>query len=111
LDQGDLERALEWLAGPPLRIVDIYVAAFVINRIARRAVKRSLTKLRSGAVWRSASAPSRSCATSCWSSKTTPSEQYRIGRVLRERLKIAFDEEGIEIPFPQQTVWHRSVAA
>ena len=27
---------------------------------------------------------------------------------LRRRIKAAFDEEGIEIPFPQQTVWHRS---
>ncbi len=40
--------------------------------------------------------------------KTTPSEQYRVSRTLRERLKVAFDEEGIEIPFPQQTIWHRS---
>jgi small conductance mechanosensitive channel len=40
--------------------------------------------------------------------KTTPSEQYRVSRALREQLKVAFDEEGIEIPFPQQTIWHRS---
>jgi small conductance mechanosensitive channel len=40
--------------------------------------------------------------------KTTPSEQYRVSRALRERLKVAFDEEGIEIPFPQQTIWHRT---
>jgi moderate conductance mechanosensitive channel len=40
--------------------------------------------------------------------KTTPSEQWRIGRRLRERIKGRFDAEGIEIPFPQQTVWHRS---
>jgi small-conductance mechanosensitive channel len=40
--------------------------------------------------------------------KTTPSEQWRVGRELRERLKAAFDEAGIEIPFPQQTVWHRA---
>ena len=40
--------------------------------------------------------------------KTTPSEQYRVSRMLRERLKSAFDEQGIEIPFPQQTVWHRT---
>jgi moderate conductance mechanosensitive channel len=39
--------------------------------------------------------------------KTTPSEQWSISRTLRERIKAAFDEEGIEIPFPQQTVWHR----
>jgi small-conductance mechanosensitive channel len=40
--------------------------------------------------------------------KTTPSEQYRVSRTLRERLKVAFDAEGIEIPFPRQTIWHRS---
>lgn len=30
--------------------------------------------------------------------KTTPSEQYRVSRILRERVKAAFDEEGIEMP-------------
>jgi small conductance mechanosensitive channel len=40
--------------------------------------------------------------------KTTPSEQYRVSRELRARLKAAFDAAGIEIPFPQQTVWHRA---
>jgi small-conductance mechanosensitive channel len=40
--------------------------------------------------------------------KTTPSEQYRVSRELRARMKAAFDEAGIEIPFPQQTVWHRA---
>jgi len=39
--------------------------------------------------------------------KTRPSEQYRVSRMLREHIKAAFDAEGIEIPFPQQTVWHR----
>lgn len=39
--------------------------------------------------------------------KTRPSEQYRVSRELRVRLKAAFDREGIEIPFPQQTVWYR----
>jgi small-conductance mechanosensitive channel len=39
--------------------------------------------------------------------KTTPSEQYQVSRQIRERLKSAFDDEGIEIPFPQQTVWMR----
>ncbi len=39
--------------------------------------------------------------------KTTPSAQWRISRALRERIKNAFDAEGIEIPFPQQTVWFR----
>ena len=41
--------------------------------------------------------------------KTRPSEQYRVSRELRQRLKAAFEREGIEIPFPQQTVWHRTV--
>jgi moderate conductance mechanosensitive channel len=41
--------------------------------------------------------------------KTKPSEQYRVSRMLRQRLKERFDREGIEIPFPQQTVWNRHV--
>jgi small conductance mechanosensitive channel len=39
--------------------------------------------------------------------KTRPSEQFRVSRELRRRIKAAFDAEGIEIPFPQQTVWMR----
>jgi moderate conductance mechanosensitive channel len=39
--------------------------------------------------------------------KTRPSEQYRISRSLRLHIKEAFDAAGIEIPFPQQTVWIR----
>jgi small-conductance mechanosensitive channel len=42
--------------------------------------------------------------------KTRPSQQYRVSRELRARLKTAFEREGIEIPFPQQTVWHRTAA-
>jgi small-conductance mechanosensitive channel len=42
--------------------------------------------------------------------KTRPSQQYRVARDLRARLKAAFQREGIEIPFPQQTVWHRQAA-
>ena len=42
--------------------------------------------------------------------KTTPSTQWKISRELRERIKLAFDAEGIEIPFPQQMVWNRQVA-
>jgi small conductance mechanosensitive channel len=41
--------------------------------------------------------------------KTKPSEQFRVSRLLRQRLKERFDQEGIEIPFPQQTVWNRHV--
>ena len=37
--------------------------------------------------------------------KTEPSMQWAVEREIRLRLKEAFDEAGIEIPFPQQTVW------
>ena len=37
--------------------------------------------------------------------KTRPGEQWAAGRALRASLKAAFDESGIVIPFPQQTVW------
>jgi moderate conductance mechanosensitive channel len=39
--------------------------------------------------------------------KTLPSQQFKILRELRKRLKAAFDDHGIEIPFPQRTVWVR----
>ena len=40
--------------------------------------------------------------------KTDPSEQWGVGRILRARIKNAFDDAGIEIPFPQRTVWIRN---
>ena len=43
--------------------------------------------------------------------KTRPGEQWAAGRALRARLKTAFDEAGIEIPFPQQTVWLHGTTA
>jgi small conductance mechanosensitive channel len=39
--------------------------------------------------------------------KTSPSAQFKVMRELRQRMKEAFDAEGIEIPFPQRTVWVR----
>jgi small-conductance mechanosensitive channel len=40
--------------------------------------------------------------------KTQPSKQWEVSRLIREGIKEAFDERGIEIPFPQQTVWMRT---
>lgn len=37
--------------------------------------------------------------------KTRPLEQWKIARELRERIKRRFDTEGIEIPFPQRSLW------
>ena len=42
--------------------------------------------------------------------KTRPSAQWDVARQVRERIAAAFAEEGIEIPFPQQMVWHRTEA-
>jgi len=42
--------AAGWIVGAPLRILVIVVAAAVLNRIARRAVKRALRGLHAGAV-------------------------------------------------------------
>jgi small conductance mechanosensitive channel len=39
--------------------------------------------------------------------KTKPAEQWGVMRELRVRIKDAFDAEGIEIPFPQRTLWLR----
>ncbi len=43
--------------------------------------------------------------------KCAPADQWKAARRLRSRIKDRFDEEGIEIPFPQQTVWIRSADA
>ncbi len=37
--------------------------------------------------------------------KTLPLKQWEVARELRRRLKLRFDQEGIEIPFPSQTVY------
>jgi len=37
--------------------------------------------------------------------KTKPSEQWAVGREYRERLKYAFDQNNIEIPFPHTSVY------
>jgi len=35
---------------------------------------------------------------------TKPGKQWEVGRALRERIKAAFDEDNIEIPFPHQVM-------
>lgn len=42
--------------------------------------------------------------------KVEPGEQFATAREIRKRLKAAFDVEGIQIPFPQRTVWMHQVA-
>lgn len=37
--------------------------------------------------------------------KTLPIEQWNVGREFNKRLKKAFDEQGIEIPFPHRTIY------
>ena len=39
--------------------------------------------------------------------KTVPLKQWDVAREIRRRIKHRFDKEGIEIPFPQRTVWQR----
>ena len=43
--------------------------------------------------------------------KVEPAEQWATARLVRGRLKEAFDAEDIEIPFPQRTIWMRTVEA
>ncbi len=43
--------------------------------------------------------------------KTTPGSQWGLQRTLREAFKESFDDAGIEIPFPQRTVWMRQAPA
>jgi small conductance mechanosensitive channel len=43
--------------------------------------------------------------------KTAPMEQWRVARVLRERIKSRFDHEGIQAPFPTSYVMNRTPGA
>jgi small conductance mechanosensitive channel len=43
--------------------------------------------------------------------KVKPGAQWALQRALREALKAALDDAGIEIPFPQRTIWVRRDAA
>jgi moderate conductance mechanosensitive channel len=43
--------------------------------------------------------------------RTVPNQQWTTARELRARIKRAFDANGIEIPFPQRTVWVRTESA
>ncbi len=43
--------------------------------------------------------------------KVLPGKQWPAGRELRARIKAAFDSAGIEIPFPQRTLWLKGEAA
>jgi small conductance mechanosensitive channel len=79
----------------------------VIGEVARRLWKSDSAILEEPEVW-GVEALGAHGMTIRLVVKTTPSEQYRISRELREALKAAFDEAGIVIPFPQQTVWHRA---
>jgi small conductance mechanosensitive channel len=39
--------------------------------------------------------------------KTTPLQQWKVAREMRERIKARFDAEGIEMPQTQRVLWHR----
>ena len=49
-DSAGFASAAEWLVGKPLSILAIVIAALIVNRLARRALKRGLRGLASGGV-------------------------------------------------------------
>ncbi len=41
--------------------------------------------------------------------RTVPGQQWALGRLFRQVVKRELDAVGIEIPYPQRTVWHRGL--
>jgi small conductance mechanosensitive channel len=42
--------------------------------------------------------------------KTKPIEQWKVGREMNRRIKLAFDKVGIEIPFPHRTIYYGEIS-
>ena len=90
---------------------DIDHAEAVIGAVAHEIAARGRRRdRRARGLGRRGARRARHRRSGSWS-RRRPSEQFRVSRELRRRIKAAFDREGIEIPFPQQTVWHRGVPA
>jgi len=90
---------------------DIDLAASVIKEVADELWKENLesaTIIEEPEIWgvQNFGADSISIRLAV---KTEAGEQWSTARKIRARLKKAFDENGIEIPFPQRTVWVREV--
>ena len=76
---------------------DVEHAGAVVKRSPTRSGTRTPRSSRSPSCGASrASAPTGSCSGS--SSRPRPSDQWTVSRELRQRIKGAFDREGIEIP-------------
>ncbi len=85
---------------------DLDLATEVIDRVAQEVAQGNSKVLDRPEVWGVESLGPNSVVIRLVV-KTTPAAQYVISRQLLRKIKDAFDAEGIEIPFPQQTVWHR----
>ncbi|MAU35407.1 MAG: mechanosensitive ion channel protein MscS [Actinobacteria bacterium] len=90
---------------------DIDLAASVIKEVADQLWKENLesaTIIEEPEIWgvQNFGADSISIRLAV---KTEAGEQWSTARKIRARLKKAFDENGIEIPFPQRTIWVREV--
>jgi len=80
-----------WLTTSGIKILGILISLLVLSQMSRWIVKwlerfgdsQLLIRMRV---------------------KTGPLKQWGVGRELRRRVKVRFDEKGIQIPFPQRVV-------
>lgn len=98
-------------------LVDLSVAYGTDIDLALRVVKEEADKLWREDVWRvdildepevwGVQALGADGVTIRLVLRTQPGRQWAVSRELNRRMKARFDEEGIEIPFPQRVMWVR----
>ena len=106
---GTVAAMAGWVVGAPLRIVLVVVAAMLLNRLARRAVKRGLRGLHAGPVSERLGMLARLAPGSIVGpAETSVRAEQRIEALAGILRSVVSFVIAVVAGFPQQTVWHRA---